>query len=150
MPHPRITPEEGAAMAEAYIAGSPLLALEYRFGWSTSAIRAELIRRGIPRRPKSRQPVEGSWERWVSQYALGMSTAAVAHANGVTPASVRYALLRMGITLRPRGSGRIIDRERVVEMTVAGMSSPEIAREFGVTASAIRAKRHRARRDGLL
>lgn len=146
MPASRIPDDQGKAMAAAYRNGDVLATLEYRFGWSQTAIRKELARRGVEMRKAARRATTHLWPTWREEYRSGLSLYQIANRYNVTAPSVRYALQQMGEPRRPRGSPQLIDMAAAREMSQRGLSSSEIGRELGFTASAIRARFHKARR----
>lgn len=147
---------EDVDLIDAYRAGATAAELAEHFDVTPRTVLNRLARAGVARRPRGRrghQPRLQDRAWLVGEYGVnGRSAADVAREVGCSETAVLEALHRHGIAVRTRGGGarrapmpaELRDAEWLSQTYASGLSIRLIARQLGVSGSAVAAALRRA------
>jgi DNA-directed RNA polymerase specialized sigma24 family protein len=97
----RLDPAEVRALVDAYVAGATVPELVDRFGIHRTTVLDHLKRNDIRRRPQVRKLSDRQVAEAAELYSNGLSTVKVAAMFDVNADTVRKALHRTGVEVRP-------------------------------------------------
>lgn len=97
-----MTDDEVDQLVAGYEAGQSLPELANNCGIHHRTVAAHLEQRGVPRRANLRKLSETDVADAARRYTAGDSLAAVSKHHGVNAETVRRALIRAGVAIRPR------------------------------------------------
>ena len=107
-------------------------------GVSASTVRKFARVAGLKRRssgrPSRRHP---RLDDMVRDYAAGDSLKTLAARYAVDSSHISRLLRNAGVTMRSRGKPRAIDHEAVIAAYASGRKTADVAREFGISVSAV-------------
>ena len=100
-----LTKRQAEQVVAGYVAGGTIEELAARFGCSTPPVRQALLDAGVPLRPTGRKwPFDKMTERRIALlYEAGATLDELQAEFGSTPRTIRKALTKQGLAIRPTG-----------------------------------------------